>query len=206
MRLPPPGGRDDEVAVDASPAPVFLPQPRPWLDLVLAPEVLQRGLRDVDAPGLPVGLHLVGRGDVVGPDVVLPLAQAEDPAEDAAGVDAHAHVQAHVRRLHHRAVCGGTERERERMRGAGVWYGTLLTYGSEVLHDFFFGFGVKPNSLPITSGFIPGLLGVLMIKNPTEPRITPDVIGREGGGTCMKGNRQTRCWWTAGNSIPKGAF
>jgi hypothetical protein len=52
-------------------------------------------------PRLPVGLHLVGHGDVVGPDVVLPLSESEDAAEDAAGVDANAHVELHVRRFYH---------------------------------------------------------------------------------------------------------
>ena len=57
-------------------------------------------------PCLSVGLHVVGGGDVVGPDVVLPLEEAEDAAEDAPRVDAHAHVQLHVGRLHHVAEAG----------------------------------------------------------------------------------------------------
>ena len=64
-------------------------------------------------PCLAIGLHVVGRGDVVGPDVVLPLEEAEHAAEDAASVDAHAHVQLHVGRLNHVAE---TERGRRKMR------------------------------------------------------------------------------------------
>ena len=62
-------------------------------------------------PGLAVGLHVVGGGDVVGPDVVLPLEEAEDAAEDAPRVDPHPHVQLHVRRLHHVAARARRERD-----------------------------------------------------------------------------------------------
>jgi hypothetical protein len=36
-----------------------------------------------NVPGLSAGLHVVGERDIVGPDVVLPLPEAEDAAEDA---------------------------------------------------------------------------------------------------------------------------
>ena len=71
-------------------------------------------------PGLSVGLHVVGRGDVIGPDVVLPLEEAEDAAEDAPRVDAHAHVQLHVGRLHHVAEAG-RRREGEISSGNNGW-------------------------------------------------------------------------------------
>ena len=63
------------------------------------------------SPCLAVGLHVVGGGDVVGPDIVLPLEEAEDAAEDAPRVDPHPHVQLHVRRLHHVAARGRRERD-----------------------------------------------------------------------------------------------
>ena len=47
---------------------------------------------------------MIGGGDVVAPDVVLPLPQAEHAAEDAPRVDAHPHVELHVRGLHDRAA------------------------------------------------------------------------------------------------------
>ena len=63
------------------------------------------------SPRLAVGLHVVGGGDVVGPDIVLPLEEPEDAAEDAPRVDPHPHVQLHVRRLHHVAARGRRERD-----------------------------------------------------------------------------------------------
>ena len=53
-------------------------------------------------PRLSPGLHVVGEVDVVGPDVVLPLPEPEDPTEDPATVDADPHVQINIRRLHDR--------------------------------------------------------------------------------------------------------
>lgn len=53
-----------------------------------------------DAPAL----HVVGQGDVIGPDVELPLSQAEHAAQHGAGVDADPHVQIHL-------LCGEREEE-----------------------------------------------------------------------------------------------
>ena len=51
QRLPSPGRRNDEVALDPLLAKVLVPEvPVPGLDLVLAVEVLQGGLGDVDPP------------------------------------------------------------------------------------------------------------------------------------------------------------
>ena len=44
-------------------------------------------------------LHPVGEGDVVGPDVELPLPEADHPAEDVARVHADPHVHVRPRRL-----------------------------------------------------------------------------------------------------------
>ena len=46
-------------------------------------------------------LHRVCKRDVIAPDVILPLLESQDAAEDAAGVDAHTHVQIDARRLAH---------------------------------------------------------------------------------------------------------
>lgn len=48
-------------------------------------------------------LHVVGQGDVIGPDVELPLSQAEHAAQHGARVDADPHVQIHL--------CVGREEE-----------------------------------------------------------------------------------------------
>ena len=60
-----------------------------------------RGPVTSDVPWFAAGLHVVGQRDVIGPDVVLPLPEAEHAAEDAARVDAHPHVQLHVSGVHH---------------------------------------------------------------------------------------------------------
>lgn len=46
-------------------------------------------------PWNPPRLHLVGHGNVSGPDVVLPAFLTQDPPQDRAAVDSNAHV--HVR-------------------------------------------------------------------------------------------------------------
>ena len=43
-------------------------------------------------PWHPTRLHPVCEGDVVAPDVKLPLPEADDAAEDVPGVDANPHV------------------------------------------------------------------------------------------------------------------
>lgn len=59
-------------------------------------------------PSNASALHVVGERDIIGPDIELPLAQAEHDAVHAAGVDAHAHV--HVDR--HYLADEATEREK----------------------------------------------------------------------------------------------
>ena len=54
-------------------------------------------------PRFAVGLHLICGGDVVGPDVVLPLPESEHPTQDPPRVDPHAHVQLDVGGLNHGA-------------------------------------------------------------------------------------------------------
>lgn len=44
------------------------------------------------SPRNPPRLHLIGHGDVCGPDVKLPPLLAEHSSQHGAGVDAHAHV------------------------------------------------------------------------------------------------------------------
>lgn len=57
-----------------------------------------------DSPWLAPSLHVVGQSDVVGPNVVLPLAQAQYSTQHSPAVYAHSHVQVHVRRFHYRSV------------------------------------------------------------------------------------------------------
>lgn len=57
-----------------------------------------------DSPWLAPRLHVVGQSDVVGPDVVLPLAQAQHATQHSPAVDAHSHVQVHVCSFHYRSV------------------------------------------------------------------------------------------------------
>jgi len=52
-------------------------------------------------PRQSAALHRVGKRDVITPDVILPLLESQDTAEDAAGVDAYTHVQIDARRLAH---------------------------------------------------------------------------------------------------------
>ena len=54
-------------------------------------------------PGYTTGLHVVGEGHVVGPDVVLPLAEAEHAAQHPPRVQTHAHVQVNLSGLHNRS-------------------------------------------------------------------------------------------------------
>lgn len=53
------------------------------------------------SPGFTAGLHVVGERDVIGPDVVLPLAQAQHAAKHAPRMDAYTHVQLDICRLNH---------------------------------------------------------------------------------------------------------
>ena len=48
-------------------------------------------------PRKPSRLHPVCEGDVVRPDVELPLPEADDAAEDVPGVDADSHIHVSVR-------------------------------------------------------------------------------------------------------------
>lgn len=100
------------------------------LHLIVPVQVLQRCPGDVDAPGdgemkvlsppcpapppqtpaqpphpsspsFATRFHVVGEGDIVGPDIELPLAQPQDAAVNAPTVDAHTHVHVHPRHLTH---------------------------------------------------------------------------------------------------------
>lgn len=54
------------------------------------------------SPRLPSCLHHVGERHVVGPDVVLPLAQPQHPTQHPPRVDANPHVELDVCCIHHR--------------------------------------------------------------------------------------------------------
>ena len=49
-------------------------------------------LGDVHPAGLASCLHVVGKGHVVAPHVILPLAQPEHSTQHAAAVDPHPHI------------------------------------------------------------------------------------------------------------------
>ena len=55
----------------------------------------------MNSPSLPTRLHIVGECDIIWPDVILPLAEPEHPAQHPPRVNSHPHVQLHVRRVHH---------------------------------------------------------------------------------------------------------
>ena len=50
----------------------------------------------LDLPRFTSSLHLVGQRDVVGPNVVLPLPESENSAQNSTRVNADAHVQLNV--------------------------------------------------------------------------------------------------------------
>ena len=50
-------------------------------------------LRDVDGSWLARGLHVVGNGGIVGPDIELPLPQADQPSQYPPSVDPYPHVE-----------------------------------------------------------------------------------------------------------------
>lgn len=103
---------------------------RSRLHVVVSVQVVQSGLGDVDAPGtwqqsslmcspsnmdahtrrraevpgLTARLHLIGQGDVVGPNVKLPLAEPQDTAVHPAAVDAYTHVDVDAGHLSHQTA------------------------------------------------------------------------------------------------------
>lgn len=50
------------------------------------------------------GLHLIGEGDIVGPDVKLPLPEPQHPTVHPAAVDAHTHVHIHAGHLSYQSA------------------------------------------------------------------------------------------------------
>lgn len=69
------------------------------LDLVAVVEEVDGDLGDVHAARHAARLHVVGERDVVRPDVVLPLAEADDAAQHVAAMHADSHVDVDDRRL-----------------------------------------------------------------------------------------------------------
>ena len=61
--------------------------------LVFISELYLGFLSDVDGSWLARGLHVVGNGGIVGPDIKLPLPQADQPSQDPASVDTDPHVE-----------------------------------------------------------------------------------------------------------------
>lgn len=47
-------------------------------------------------------LHHVGQCDVIGPDIILPLSEPQNPAQYAARMQTHTHVQVHLGRFRNR--------------------------------------------------------------------------------------------------------
>ena len=99
QRLSASGRRNDEERAD-----VGFRESGTGLDLVLAVKTFQGLLGDVDPAGLALRLHLVGRRDVIRPDVVLPLAKAQNSAEDPSSVNSNSHVQGNIRGFDNRAA------------------------------------------------------------------------------------------------------
>lgn len=64
----------------------------------------------LNSPRQARSLHDIGEGHVIGPHIVLPLAQTQHPTEHTARVQAHTHVQVHLSGLGHRPVAN-MERE-----------------------------------------------------------------------------------------------
>lgn len=108
QRLPTMRRRHNEVRIDAIVAQIRVARVTvTGLHFVLATERVERGARYMDASGLAARLHVIGQRHVVRPDVELPLAQPQDAAQHAAGVNADAHVQMDVRRFDDRTVNTG---------------------------------------------------------------------------------------------------
>lgn len=70
-------------------------------------------------PGLAPGLHLIGEGDVVGPDVKLPLPEPQHAAVHPAAVDAHAHVHIHAGHLSYQSA-KKEKKEEEKKKTTGA--------------------------------------------------------------------------------------
>lgn len=51
----------------------------------------------MNAPRNTARFHVVGQGDVVGPDVELPFPETQHSAMDATGMNSHAHVDVNAR-------------------------------------------------------------------------------------------------------------
>ena len=75
------------------------------------------------SPGHPAGLHPVGEGDVVAPDVELPLAEADDAAEHVARVHAYPHVHVRAGHLAHGSVARNKRRDKYMYVNA---FGTMI--------------------------------------------------------------------------------
>ena len=71
-----------------------------WLSVQLVTWKFRRGRGKWgrNSPRYPAALHVVRQGDVVAPDVELPLPQTENPAMNSARVYSYSHV--HVHRAH----------------------------------------------------------------------------------------------------------
>ena len=83
----------DQVSLQAALQDNLVRHVSDWAALKLPVELFLCFLRDVDGSWLARGLHVVGNGGIVGPDIELPLPQADQPSQDPASVDADSHVE-----------------------------------------------------------------------------------------------------------------
>lgn len=54
------------------------------------------------SPRFSTSLHHVGKGDIIRPDIILPLAQAQHTTQHSSSVNTYSHVQLHICCIHHR--------------------------------------------------------------------------------------------------------
>lgn len=55
-----------------------------------------------DLPSFSIGFHLVGRGDIIAPYIVLPFPQTQNSTENSTSVDSNSHIQFHIGGFNHR--------------------------------------------------------------------------------------------------------
>ena len=83
----------DQVSLQAALKDDFVSHLADWDALEFPVELFLCLLRDVDGSWLARGLHVVGNGGIVSPDIKLPLPQANQPSQDPPSVDPDPHVE-----------------------------------------------------------------------------------------------------------------
>ena len=83
----------DQVSLQAALQDDLVRHVADWAALKFSVELFLCFLSDVDGSWLARGLHVVGNGGIVGPDIKLPLPQADQPSQDPASVDTDPHVE-----------------------------------------------------------------------------------------------------------------